>query len=374
MRRILKIALWTLVAVIFIGTFVYLFLNSRPKQEVYDLVSPSTATIERSTVLTGTIEPRDEIDIKPQISGIISEICVEAGQLVANGDIIAKIKIVPDESTLAQADSRIQAARIALTDAETRHNRNASLYDRKVISREEFEATQTEVAKAREELQAAQEQYAIVRDGASPKNATQSNTLVRATTSGVVLDIPVKVGASVIQANNFNDGTTIATIADMNNLIFKGTVDETEVGTLRVGQPLEITIGALPDLKLTADLEFISPKSTSESGANTFEVKAGINVPQGVALRSGYSANAALVLARAENVMAVPESVVEFAGDSAFVYLATDSTGMNFKRTPISTGISDGLNIEVKNGLSPKSRLRGAVKSDENKPAGPPMH
>lgn len=365
MRRILKISLWILVGLIFVGTFIYLFMNSRPKIEVYPLVAPTTGTIERSTVLTGTIEPRDEIDIKPQISGIISEICVEAGQMVAAGDIIAKIKIVPDESTLAQADARIQDARIALGDAETRHNRNTALFERKVISREEFEATQTEVAKAREELSAAKEQYAIVKDGASPRNATQSNTLVRATTSGLVLDVPVKVGASVIQANNFNDGTTIATIADMNNLIFKGTVDETEVGTLQVGQPLEITIGALPDLKLTANLEFISPKSSSESGANTFEVKAGINVPSDVDLRSGYSANASLVLKRAANVLTVPESVVEFVGDSAYVYLATDSTGMNFKRIPIVAGLSDGLNVEVKKGLTAKNRVRGTLNAEQ---------
>lgn len=360
MKKFLKILMWVIIAGVFIGTFVYLFLNSKPKETLYSNIGPSITTIERSTVLTGTIEPRDEIAVKPQISGIISEINVEAGQIVKEGDVIARIKVIPDEAQLASAQSRVTTAQISLSDAETRHARNSALYERKVISREAYEATLTEVEKYKAELRAARNDLAIVRDGVSPDNAKGGNTLVRATTSGLVLDVPVKVGASVIQANTFNDGTTIATIADMSRLIFKGTVDETEVGSLRVGQPMTVTIGALPDLSLDAVIEYISPKSASTSGANTFEIKGAVNVPAGVELRSGYSANAAVSLQKVENVVAVPESVVEFSGDSAYVYVLTDSAAGRYQRTPVVTGLSDGINIEIIKGIKPDARLRNA--------------
>lgn len=369
MKKYFKILMWVVIAAIFIATFVYLFFNSQPKETNYENVGVSTNTIERTSVLTGTIEPRDEIEIKPQISGIISEINVEAGQHVNVGDVIAKIKVVPDESQLSSASSRINSAQIALDDANTRHSRNTKLYEKKLISREEYEATAVEVKKAQEELSAARDAYSIVKEGVSPNNASGSNTLVRATTTGLVLDVPVKVGASVIQANTFNDGTTIATVADMSNLIFKGTADETEVGNLKVGQDMEITIGALPDLRLNATVEYISPKSSSTTGANTFEIKAAVNVPSDVDIRAGYSANASVILARAENVMTVPENIVEFSGDSAFVWVLTDSATKAYKRTAVKTGLSDGINIELKSGIDKKSRLRGQVISD--KPQNP---
>lgn len=364
MKKFFKIFMWVAIAAILIGTFVYLYYNSRPEEERFETVKPSTNTIERTTVLTGTIEPRDEIAVKPQISGIIAEINVEAGQMVNVGDVIAKIKVIPDESQLASAQSRIETAKIALSDAKTRHKRNTTLFDKKVISREEYEATSVEVEKAQAELASANESYAIVRDGVSPNNASGSNTLVRATASGLVLDVPVKVGASVIQANTFNDGTTIATIADMSKLIFKGNADETEVGNLKVGQEMSISIGALPDLALSATIEYISPKSTNTSGANTFEIKGALVVPDGTSLRSGYSANATVTLNKAADVLTVPESVVEFAGDSTFVYVVVDSVAQQFERRPVKTGLSDGINIEIKSGIDAKMSVRGSKISE----------
>ena len=260
MKKFLRIFMWCVIAAIFIGTFVYLFVKSQPDKEMFELVSPTTGTIERNTVLTGKIEPRDEIEIKPQVSGIISEINVEEGDMVQTGDIIAKIKVVPDEGQLSSALSRVNTAKISLEDARVKHERNQLLYDKKVISREDFENTATALAQAKAELNAAEDAYSIVKEGVSKTNAKESNTLVRATITGLVLDVPVKVGSSVIQANTMNDGTTIATVADMNNLIFEGKVDETEVGLLSVGQPMEISIGALPDLKLDAVIELIAPK------------------------------------------------------------------------------------------------------------------
>lgn len=360
MKKFTKILLWVIVAGIFVGTFVYLYLNSRPKETYFEIISPTVGDIERTTVLTGKIEPRDEIEIKPQVSGIISEINVEAGDMVKEGDVVARIKIIPDEGSLSQANARIESARISLADAESKHERNSMLLEKKVISREEFENTATALAQAKAELAAAQDAYSIVKEGVSKNNAKESNTLVRATITGLVLDVPVKVGSSVIQANTMNSGTTVATIADMNNLIFKGKVDETEVGLLSVGQPMKIAIGALPDLSLEAVIENIAPKGTETNGANTFEIKAAITVPEGQQLRAGYSSNATVSLNKVEDVLMIPESVIEWSGDSTYVFLLTDSVkGQQFERKSITTGTSDGINIQVNNGIDATSRIRG---------------
>lgn len=360
MKKFFKILLWVIVALIFVGTIVFLYRNSQTKSTVYEIVSPEMADVERTTVLTGKIEPRDEIAVKPQISGIITEINVEPGQMVNAGDVIAKIKVIPEASQLSSAEGRVNTARINLDEAKLKHERNASLFDRKVISREEYEGTKAAYDRAREELASAQDAVNIVKQGVSKYNASESNTLVRATITGLVLDVPVKVGTSVIQANTFNDGTTIATIADMSNLIFKGSVDETEVGNLAVGMPMTIEIGAMADVKPSAVIEYISPKGTDLNGANTFEIKAALNLDKDVQLRAGYSANATVTLSGAKQVLTVPEGVIEFAGDSTFVYCLTDSVpAQKFKRTHITTGVSDGLKTEVKSGIDLKSRLRG---------------
>lgn len=365
MKKFFKILIWIIVIAIFIGTFVFLYLNSRPKEKIYDIVSPSTGTIERTTVLTGEIEPRDEIQIKPQISGIITQINVQPGDMVKVGDVIAVIKVIPDASQLSNAESQVNLARIALDDARLKHERNTTLFEKKVISREEFENTKATLDKALADLASAQDAVNIVKQGVSRYNASEANTQVRATINGLVLDVPVKVGTSVIQSNTFNDGTTIATVADMTNLIFKGTADETEVGSLALGMPMTITIGAIPDYKAEASIEYISPKGEQANGANTFEVKAAIPADAVANLRAGYSANASVSLNRSESVMQVPESVVEFVGDSTFVYVLTDTVpAQQFKRTPITTGISDGINIEVVSGIKATTRLRGAEKTE----------
>ncbi len=360
MKKVFRILLWSVIVLIFIGTFVYLYLNSRPEKEHFATEKPSFTTIQRSTVLTGKIEPRDEIEIKPQISGIITEIEVEAGDKVQAGDVIARIKVIPEASTLSSAQSRVNVAEIDLRDARVKFERDKALYEKKVISREEYENSEKTYRRAEEELDAAKDAYRIVREGVSQYNASESNTLVRATITGLVLDVPVKVGSSVIQSNTFNDGTTIATIADMTNLIFKGKVDETEVGYLRLGMPMDISIGAVEDRHPTATIEYISPKGSEVSGANTFEIKAALDIDNVEGLRAGYSANASVALAKAENVLTVPEGVVEFSGDSTFVYVMTDSVPEQlFRRTPVVTGMSDGINIEIKEGIDSTAVLRG---------------
>lgn len=365
MKKAMKILMWVAIVLIFAGTFIFLYLNSQPKKVNYTTETPSIGNIEKATVLTGKIQPRDEIAIKPQISGIISEILVEAGDKVQEGDIIAKIKVIPEASQLSSAQSRVTIAQIDLADVKAKYERDSALFDKKVISREEFETSEKNYKRAMEELEAATDAYSIVREGISRVNAEGSNTLVRATITGLVLDVPVKVGSSVIQANTMNDGTTVATIADMNKLIFQGNVDETEVGSLKVGMPMDITIGAMPDLKPIATIEYISPKGNDTSGANTFEIKAALVLDNSEGLRAGYSANASLVIASVQNVITVPESVVTFEGDSTFVYIRTDSLPEpKFERTPIITGLSDGIRIEVKEGIDSTAVLRGTVIND----------
>lgn len=366
MKKFFKTALWILVAVIFIGTFVYLYLNSRPKDVEYEIVNPSTETIERTTVLTGKIEPRDEIEIKPQISGIISEILVEAGDHVNAGDIIAKIKVIPDETQLSSAENRVRVAEISLDETRKTYERTKSLYDKKFESREKFETDEASYQKALEELSQAKDQLAIVRDGVSTSNVQGSNTLVRSTVTGIVLEVPVKVGSSVIQANTFNDGTTIAKVADMTDLIFKGNIDETEVDLISEGMNVRITVGAVANSNYEAVIEKIAPLATEDNGTNTFEIKAALSTEETAKLRAGYSANATVILEKADSVLSVPERVVEYSGDSAFVYILTaEHPKQQFERTAIKTGVSDGINVQVTGSkLTNDSKLRGYQQTD----------
>lgn len=366
MKKFFRILLWVAIAAIFVGTFVYLFVNSRQKPDTFEIVTPEIGEVSRTTVLTGKIEPRDEVEVKPQVSGIIAEINVEPGDLVHEGDIIAKIKIIPDEGQLASAENRVKIARLDVENAKAKYERTKSLYEKKFESRETFEVDENAYLKSKEELASAIDALSIVKEGFSASTAQSSNTLVRATTTGLVLEVPVKVGSSVIQANTMNDGTTVAKIADMTDLIFKGKIDETEVGMLREGMAVDITVGALPDSTLSALIEKIAPLATEENGTNTFEIKAAIAIPEGIELRAGYSANARVLLETASDALVIPERVLTFEGDSTFVHtLVEGSDPQQWTRVPIATGISDGVNIVVKSSLSSdsittSSKLRGA--------------
>ncbi len=360
MKKYSKLIVAAIVALVFIGTFVFLYRKSLPQEIQYSELTPEVKDIVQSTIITGKIEPRNEVSIKPQISGIITELCKEAGDRVEAGEVIAKVKVIPDMGQLSSAESRVRLATINLHQAEVDYGREKNLFDQKLVSADEFDKVRQQMRQAAEEVKAAQDALEVVRDGVSKSNANASSTLVRSTVSGIILDIPVKVGNSVILSNTFNDGTTIASVANMNDLIFRGNIDETEVGRLVAGMPMKITVGALQDLKLDASLEYISPKATENNGANQFEVKAAIRAVEGGKVRSGYSANAEIVLTKAAKVIAVPESAIEFKGDSAFVYLIEGSgEEKSYHRQAVTTGLSDGVNIEVKKGLSVKDKVRG---------------
>lgn len=361
MKKYFKYILMALVAVIFIETFVFLYIKSQPQPEVYDEFTLQRMDIRKTTVVTGKIEPRNEVNVKPQISGIITEILKEAGETVQEGEVIAKVKVIPDMGSLSAAQSRLRLAEINRKQAQTDYDREKALFDKGLIAADEYDKIAQALRQAREEVDAAQDNLEVVRDGVSKSNASASSTLIRSTITGLILDIPVKVGNSVILANTFNDGTTIATVANMNDLIFRGNIDETEVGRLSTGMTMKITIGALQDLKFDARLEYIAPKATDQNGANQFEIKAAVNLPSNATnIRSGYSANAEIVLAEAKNVLAVQESAIEFDGDDTYVYVIKgEGDKQTYERRKVQTGISDGINIEIRSGVKPNERIRG---------------
>ena len=357
MKKVLKYMLVALIAIIFVGTFIFLFVKSKPKEVKYHELTAERVDIQRTAVVTGKIVPRNEVNIKPQINGIITELYKEAGQKVERGEVIAKLTVIPDMNSLSSAQSRVRLAEINLKQAATNLEREKALYEKNLVSAEEFDQVQQAYNQAVEERSAAQDALEVIRDGVSKANAKSSSTLVRSTITGLILDIPVKVGNSVIQANTMNEGTTVATVVNMNDLIFDGQIDETEVGALTEGMPVVITIGALQDYSFDATLEYISPKAVENNGANQFEIKAAVKADPAQKIRSGYSANAEIVLQRVEQVLSVSESALEFSGDTTFVYVkGADGT---YSRTQVTTGVSDGINIEVKDGIKEGDVVRG---------------
>ena len=366
MKKYSKLMIAAIIALIFIGTFVFLWQKSQPKEIVYNEFTPKVESIRKTTIITGKIEPRNEVNVKPQISGIITHLYKEPGQYVQQGEVIAKVKVIPDMGQLSSAEMRVRLADINLKQAETDFQREENLYQQKLVSADEYDKVRLALSQAKQEKAAAVDALQVVRDGVSKSNASASSTLIRSTISGVILDVPVKVGNSVILSNTFNDGTTIASVANMNDLIFRGNIDETEVGQLVSGMPMKITIGALQDLKFDAALEYVSPKAVESNGANQFEIKAAVRLSEGGKIRSGYSANAEIVLASAEKALSIPESAIEFSGDSTFVYVVKGSgKEKTYERKQVTTGLSDGVNIEIKKGLTVKDKVRGPEKLAE---------
>ena len=365
-KKIKRIVLLSVVELAVVGTFVFLWKKAQPEVTEYEIVTPERGTVETKTVATGNVEPRYEILIKPQISGIISEVLKEAGQRVTEGEIIAKVKVIPEMGQLNSAESRVNVARISLDQVESTHRRDEQLFKQGILTAEEFDVSKANYRKAKEELANAQSALEIVRDGISRNTRSSSTTQIRSTITGMILNVPIKVGNSVIQSNSFNDGTTIASVANMNDMIFRGNVDETEIGKIREGMPIKLTVGALGTRTFDAVLEYVSPKGEEKNGAIQFEIKAAVSLPDTSFVRAGYSANAEIVLKRAENVLTIPESTVEFHGDTAFVQVVKQEKPKQiFEKRQIKTGLSDGIKIEVKEGLTEKDKIRGAAISKE---------
>lgn len=356
MKKALKILGGLIVLSIFVYTIYFLYEKSQAKPVVFETEKPFKTEIVKSTVATGSVVPRKEVLIKPQVSGIVEELYVEAGNMIRNGDLIAKIKIIPDMVNLNNAQSRVNRSRISLDDAKRQYDRQKDLLDQGVIAKAAFEPYEIAYQNALEEVDAAENNLELIKEGQTKKGSQVTNTLVRSTVEGMVLDVPVEVGSSVIESNNFNDGTTIASVADMGDMIFEGKIDETEVGKIKEGMPLILTVGAIDNASFNAILEHISPKGVSENGAIQFEIKAKVDLQKDFFIRSGYSANAKIVLDRTDSVMAIPESLLQYEKDSTYVEVET--APQQFEKKFIKTGLSDGINIEVKSGLTMDDNIK----------------
>ena len=366
-KKVVKIMGLTLLLAVFIGTLVFLYQKSQPKIEIFEIQNVQVRDIIKKTVATGSVIPRKEIEIKPQVSGIVEKIFIVAGQKIKNGDVIARVKIIPDMVNLNNAESRVNRAKLTLEDARIDFDRQTTLFGKQVTSKEEFQKAKLTFNSAKEEAEAAENNLELIRKGVTKNSATTTNTLIRSTIEGMVLDVPVKEGFSVIQANTFNAGTTIGIIADMNDMIFQGKVDETEVGKIKEGMNIELTIGAIATEKFNAVLKYIAPKGLIDNGAIQFDIKADVKLNENQFIRSGYSANANIVLEKRDSVLSIPEGLLKFEKDTAFVEIET--APQKFEKRVVKTGISDGINMEIISGLSKSDRLKGAVVDQSKKPA-----
>ncbi|UCD59893.1 MAG: efflux RND transporter periplasmic adaptor subunit [Flavobacteriaceae bacterium] len=355
-----KIVKYILIGILVLGALwaAAFFIKSNSKSAItYETKKPFISNIEKKTVATGKVIPEDEIEIKPQISGIIETIYLEEGAQVKAGDLIAVIKVVPNEQSLNQARGRVRNAEIALNNVEIEYKRNKALFDKGVISSQDFNTLQLQYDQAVQELDNARADYLIIRRG-SAGGSSSANTNIRATVAGTLLEIPVREGDQVIQSNNFNDGTTIATIADLGKMIFEGKVDEGEVGKLEIGMPLEITLGAIEDEKFEAKLKFIAPKGIEESGAVQFKIEGDVVVEGDFMIRAGYSANASLVLEKKDSVMVIPEALLQFDKETDEPYVEVAVGDQKFERKEVEIGISDGVNIEIISGITEEDDVK----------------
>lgn len=349
MKKILKILIALILIGIFAWTLYFLWAKSEEKPVTYKTQQPFVTNIIKKTVATGSVVPRKEILVKPQVSGIIDEIYINAGDTIEENDKIALVKIIPNMVSLNNAENRLRQAKINLDNAKIDLDRNRELLDNEVIAAAQFQQFEVTYKSAREEYKAAKDNLELVKKGETSSNKANTNRLIRSTISGMVLDVPVKEGNSVIEANTMNEGTTVAAIADMKDLVFEGKVDESEVGKLKEGMNLILTIGAIEDESFEAVLEYISPKGVEEDGAIQFEIKAAVKLEKDQFIRAGYSANADIVLDRRDSVLAISESLLQFSGDTTFVEV--EVAEQEFEKRIVKTGLSDGINIEVLEGV-----------------------
>jgi HlyD family secretion protein len=358
----MKKTVYLLIAAVFAGLTIYagLYLVKKSKRApvVFKTESPVIADIVKKSVATGRITPRKEVQIKPHISGVVEKIFVEAGQKVSAGEVIARIAVIPDMVRLNEAESRLRKAKINLENMRVEFQRNEAIYKKELIPQAEFQKQQLAMDIAREELDAAERNYSLIKKGVTEKANTATNTIVRSTISGTVLDVPVKEGNSVIESNTFNDGTTVASVANMADLIFVGNVDETEVGKIKEGMNLRLKIGAIENETFNARLTYISPKGADINGAVQFEIKADVQLKHGILIRSGYSANADIILDSREKVLAIKESLLGFDHNGDSVFVEVETSPQKFVKRPVTVGLADGLNIEIRSGLTLKDKVK----------------
>lgn len=346
----------------------YLYQKNTEDPIVYETEVPTKQTVIEKTVATGSILPLEEVLIKPNISGVIEEVYVEGGDYVKSGDLLAKIRVVPNLNALIDARNAINEAKINLDDQKRNYDRQLSIFNKGVISQADLERAQVTYDQAKQAYQAANKRYDIVKTGTTRGFGNAANTLIKSTVSGMVLEVPVEVGNQVIESNNFNEGTTIAAIADVEKMIFEGKVDESEVGKIKEDLPLEITVGAIEDQVFEAVLDYIAPKGKEDNGAIQFEIKGTLKKQDTTFIRAGLSANASIILARADSVLTVKEALVQFDGETKKPFVEVEVGEQQFERKDIELGVSDGIFVEVKSGVSLEDKIKvwNSTESEED--------
>jgi len=368
MKKSVTIFILVAILVTFSGAMYYLYQKNAEDPVVYDTETPTRQDIVKKTVATGSILPLEEVLIKPNISGVIEEVFVEGGDYVKTGDMIARIKVVPNLNALNDAKNAIEDAKITLNDQQRNYRRQKQLFDRGVISQADLDRAQVSYDQAKQGYSAANKRYDIVRTGTTSGLSSAANTMIRSTVSGMVLEVPVEVGNQVIESNTFNEGTTIAAIADVDKMIFEGKVDESEVGKIHEDLPLEITVGALEDKVFPAVLDYIAPKGKEENGAIQFEIKGTLSKQEDVFIRAGLSANASIILDRADSVLAIKEALVQFDDETKEPYVEVMVSDQQFERRDLELGVSDGIYVEVRSGLGEEDAIKvwNALASEES--------
>ncbi len=364
-KKTIKITLLIAFVGLIFWTFYFLYNKSQKPPEVFKTTTAFDTSIVKKTVATGSVTPRKEVNMKSQVSGIIEKLYIVAGQQVKQGDVIAKIKIVPNMLNLANAENRISAAQVNYDNSKLDYDRNKVLFDQSVISKADMQAVELRVNSNKVELEAAINQLQIIKEGASKTAGSTSNTFVKATITGMVLDVPVKEGGQVIESNTFNEGTTIASVANMGEMIFEGKLDESEVGKVHENMDIVLTIGAIDKESFDAKLEYIAPKGITENGAIQFLIRASIDKTNSSFLRAGYSANADIILSKKNKVMAIPESVLQFDKEKPFVEV--EKGNQIFEKRFVKTGLSDGINIEILEGIQKTDKLKMPQLAEEPK-------
>ena len=358
MKKAVTITILLLIAVAFVGALYYLYQKNQEDPTVYETEQASIQTIIKKTVATGNIVPREEVLIKPNISGIIDEIYIEAGNKVKAGDLIAKIKVIPNVSSLQSAKDAVATAKINLDNEQKVFERQQVLHEKGVISQNDFDNAQAAFRRAEQNYKSAEQNFEIVQTGTTRGIGSAANTLIRSTVDGMVLDVPVKEGNQVIESNNFNDGTTLATLADVNEMIFEGKVDESEVGKIEEDLPLEVTVGAIENKTFNAVLDYIAPKGIDENGAIQFEIKGTLDKADTTFIRAGLSANASIILARADSILAINEALIQFDAKTQEPFVEVETGTQEFVRKDLVLGISDGINVEVKEGITKDDKIK----------------
>lgn len=358
MKKGVTITILISIALVFIGALYYLYVKNQESPVVFKTDKIETKTITKSTLATGNIVPDEEVLIKPNISGIIEEVYIKAGETVKAGDLIAKIKVVANVSNLNNTQNQMQSAKIDLDNQEKLFQRQKTLFDKGVISANEFDTAQLAYNQAKQNYLAAKKSNDIVKTGTTNGMGNYANTLIRSTVNGMVLDVPVKVGNQVIESNNFNEGTTIASVADIGKMIFVGKVDESEVGKIKLNMPIEISVGAIENKKFEARLMYIAPKGKTENGAIQFEIKATLTNRDNTFIRAGLSANASIILDKAENVPALKEALIQFDKKTLKPYVEIETEKQKFKRQNIELGVSDGIYVKIISGIKSSDKIK----------------